>query len=132
MDFGIRYRELEPGHTRSWRGIQISAHEVVHFSALPRALSGRRWRKRFAFPDSAWCDGVIEAGRRADLYLVECTTFSTKTTVHLDYLALAEKFESIGAKRYLLTHMSPEMLEAGGKVDSSRCILAEDGLSVDI
>jgi ribonuclease BN (tRNA processing enzyme) len=89
--------------------------------------------KRFAFSgDSTWCDGVIEAGRGADLYLVECTTFSTKTTVHLDYLTLAEKFESIGAKRYLLTHMSPEMLEAGDKIDTSRCILAEDGLSITI
>jgi ribonuclease BN (tRNA processing enzyme) len=52
--------------------------------------------------------------------------------VHLDYLTLAEKFDAIGAKRYLLTHMSPEMLAAADKIDASRCILAEDGLSVVI
>ena len=45
-DFEIRYRELEPAHTRSWRGIQISAHEVVHFSGVPLASPEcERWRK---------------------------------------------------------------------------------------
>jgi len=133
-DFEILYSELEPRHTISWRGIQISAHEVNHYSGSPSlALSVNDGAKRFAFSgDSAWCEGVIEAGREADLFLVECTTFSTKTAVHLDYLTLAEKFESIGAKRYLLTHMSSEMLDAAEKIDASRCILAEDGLSVVI
>ena len=133
-DFEILYRELEPGHTSSWRGIQISAHEVEHYSGSPSlALSISDGDKRFAFSgDSAWCDGVIEAGGGADLYLIECTTFSTKTSVHLDYLTLAEKFDAIGAKRYLLTHMGPEMLGASDKIDTNRCILAEDGLSVVI
>jgi ribonuclease BN (tRNA processing enzyme) len=133
-DFEILYRELEPGHTSSWRGIQISPYEVDHYSGSPSlALSVDDGAKRFAFSgDSAWCEGVTEAGREADLYLIECTTFGTKTTVHLDYLTLAEKFETIGAKRYLLTHMSLEMLAAADKIDTSRCILAADGLSVVI
>ena len=133
-DFEILYRELEPGQTSSWRGIQISAHEVEHYSGSPSlALSINDGAKRFAFSgDSGWCEGAIKAGRGADLYLIECTTFSTKTAVHLDYLTLAGKFDAIGAKRYLLTHMSPEMLAAADKIDTSRCILAEDGLSVVI
>ncbi len=133
-DFEILYRELEPGRANTWRGIQISAHEVEHYSGSPSlALSVSDGSKRMAFSgDSSWCEGVIEAGRGADLFLVECTTFSTKTAMHLDYLTLAGKFESIGAKRYLLTHMSPEMLDAAPKIDASRCILAEDGLSVAI
>jgi ribonuclease BN (tRNA processing enzyme) len=133
-DFEILYRELEPSHTSSWRGIQISAYEVDHYSGSPSlALSVDDGAKRFAFSgDSAWCEGVTEAGRGADLYLIECTTFSTKTSVHLDYLTLAEKFETIGAKRYMLTHMGLEMLAAADKVDTSRCILAADGLSVVI
>ncbi len=133
-EFEILYRELEPGRTSTWRGIEISAHEVVHFSGSPSlALCVNDGAKRLAFSgDSAWCEGVIEAGRGADLFLVECTTFSTKTAVHLDYLTLAEKFESIAAKRYLLTHMSPEMLDAAEKIDVSRCILAKDGLSLEV
>ncbi len=133
-DFEIIYRELEPGRTSTWRGVKISAHEVNHFSGSPSlALAfGDGW-KRFSFSgDSGWCDGVIEAGRGADLYLIECTSFSTKLAMHLDYLTLATKFERISAKRYLLTHMSPEMLDAAHKADASLCILAEDGLSLAI
>ncbi len=80
-DFEIQYRELEPGRVITWRGVQISAHEVVHYSGSPSlALSFSDGAKRFAFSgDSAWCEGVVEAGRGADLFLVECTTFSTKS-----------------------------------------------------
>ncbi len=133
-DFELLYRELEPGRTSSWRGISITSHEVDHFSGSPSlALALDDGRKRFSFSgDSGWCDGVIEAGRGADLYLIECTMFSTKTAMHLDYLTLASQFDRIGARRYLLTHMSPEMLDASHKIDEGRCILAEDGLSMEI
>ena len=133
-DFALVYREFKPAETLSWRGLQITAHEVMHFSGSPSlALRVSDGVKEFAFSgDTTWCDGVNEAGRGTDLYLIECTLFSTKSGVHLDYLTLAEKFETIGAKRYLLTHMSPEMLAATGKIDQGRCLLAEDGLSVDV
>lgn len=133
-DFEILYRELEPRRTSSWRGLQISVHEVEHYSGSPSlALSVDDGAKRFAFSgDSSWCDGVIAAGHEADLYLIECTTFSKKTSMHLDYVTLAEKFENIGAKRYLLTHLSPEMLGAAEKINSSCCLLAEDGMSIEV
>jgi ribonuclease BN (tRNA processing enzyme) len=133
-DFEIRYRDLEPGAASSWRGLSVAAHEVEHFSGSPSlALSFCDGRRRFAFSgDAGWCGGVIEAGRGADLYLIECTTYAIKTAVHLDYLTLAGKFDEIGARRYLLTHMSPEMLASAQKIDRDRCILAEEGLSLDV
>jgi ribonuclease BN (tRNA processing enzyme) len=133
-EFEIRYRELEPGQTALWRGVSIAAFEVDHFSGSPSlALAINDSGKRFSFSgDSGWGDGVVEAGLGADLYLVECTTYSTKTAMHLDYLTLAANFDRIGAKRYLLTHMSPEMLDAADRVDRSRCILAKDGMALDI
>jgi ribonuclease BN (tRNA processing enzyme) len=133
-EFEMVYRELAPGRAHSWRGVSITAHEVDHFSGAPSlALAIGDGEKRFAFSgDSAWCGGVVEAGRGADLYLVECTTYATKTRVHLDYETISANFDAIGAKRYLLTHMSPEMLGAAHKIDRSRCIMAEDGLSLDL
>ncbi len=133
-EFEILYRELEPGRAHSWRGVSITAHEVEHFSGTPSlALAIGDGGKRFAFSgDSTWCAGVIEAGRGADLYLIECSTFAKKTAVHLDYETLAGKFDEIGAKRYLLTHMSTEMLASAQKVDRERCILAGDGLALDV
>jgi ribonuclease BN (tRNA processing enzyme) len=132
--FDIVYRELEPGEPSQWRGLSVSAYEVDHISGSPSlALSILDEGRRFSFSgDSGWCKGVIEAGRGADLYLIECTTFSTPSAMHLDYMTLARSFDDIGAARYLLTHMGAEMLAAADKVDSKRCLLAEDGLSIAV
>ncbi|MGA7327247.1 MAG: MBL fold metallo-hydrolase [Rhodomicrobium sp.] len=132
--FDIIYRELEPGQTTRWRGLEIAAYEVQHYSGAPSlAFSIADGEGRFAFSgDSGWCDGVIQAGRRADVYLIECSTYATKTDMHLDYLTLASKFSEIGAKKYLLTHMGEEMLAKLGNIDTVNCIAAEDGLSVAI
>ena len=52
--------------------------------------------------------------------------------MHLDYLTLATKFERIGAKRYLLTHMGPEMLDCGAKNRSpAAASWPRTGLSLD-
>lgn len=132
--FELRYSELPPGKATPWRGLTIQGFEVEHFSGTPSlALSIADDGKVFSFSgDTTWCGGVIAAGRGADLYLIECTFFSTKSSMHLDYRTLAAKFDEIGAKRYLITHMGEEMLAALDQIDSARCIAAEDGLTVAI
>ena len=131
-NFELVFSELPPGKTTPWHGLPIRAFEVIHPSGSPSlALSFEDEGGLFAFSgDASWCDGVTEAGRAADLYLIECTYFSTKSSMHLDYLTLATKFGEIGAKRYLLTHMGEEMLAAVDKIDTSRCIAAGEGLSL--
>jgi hypothetical protein len=51
--------------------------------------------------------------------------------MHLDYLTIAKHLPRIGAKKYLLTHMSDAMLAHADDVDKSCCALAEDGMVVD-
>jgi ribonuclease BN (tRNA processing enzyme) len=133
-EFEIHYRELIPGSTAAWRGLPIKVYEVDHFSGTPSlALSFTDEGRIFGFSgDSGWCSGVIGAGRDTDLYLIECTFFRTQAAMHLDYLTLASKFSEIGAKRYLLTHMSEEMLASLDKIDTGLCIAAEDGLHLTI
>jgi ribonuclease BN (tRNA processing enzyme) len=132
--FEVLYRELPPGTRNGWRGLTIDTYETNHFSGSPSlAFSIAGESRRFSFSgDSGWCEAVMEAGRGAHLYLIECTTYQTKTGMHLDYLTLASKFEAIGAERYLLTHLSEEMIEAADRIDLSKCTLAEDGLVVAI
>jgi ribonuclease BN (tRNA processing enzyme) len=132
--FELVFHELPPGEVTPWRGLPIRAFEVAHASGSPSlALSFADEGRRFAFSgDASWCDGVTLAGRAADLYLIECTYFSTRSSMHLDYLTLAAKFAEIGAGRYLLTHMSEEMLAARDNIDATRCIAAEEGLSVEV
>jgi ribonuclease BN (tRNA processing enzyme) len=133
-DFELILGELPPGAVTPWRGLTIEAFEVEHYSGSPSlALSIVDEGRRFSFSgDTSWCDGAIKAGRGADLYLIECTFYSTRSSMHLDYLTLAAKSGEIGAKRYLLTHMGEEMLAALNKIDVQKCLAAEDGLSVAI
>lgn len=132
--FDLVYRELIPDSVLTWRGLSIKPYEVDHFSKTPSlALAITDEGRLFSFSgDSTWCEGVLAAGRGAHLYLIECSAYSTKSEMHLDYLTLATKFDEIGADRYLLTHMSEEMLRAASMIDSRKCILAEDGLVVRI
>ncbi len=129
--FELVFGELAPGKVTPWRGLPISAFEVVHASGSSSlALSLADEGRVFAYSgDSSWCEGVIAAGRGADLFLAECTYFSAHSSMHLDYVTLAAKFGEIGAKRYLITHMGEDMLAARDKIDASRCIAAEEGFS---
>ncbi len=132
--FELKFTELPPGRETVWRGLPIRAFEVVHPSGSPSlALSFEDEGRRFSFSgDASWCDAVTLAGHDADLYLIECTYYGFKSSMHLDYLTLASKFEEIGAGRYLLTHMGEEMLASQGKIDARRCIAAYEGLSVEV
>ena len=50
----------------------------------------------------------------------------------LDYKTIDANFARLGAKRVLLTHMGEAMLAERDKVDRSRYLLAEDGMSLDL
>jgi ribonuclease BN (tRNA processing enzyme) len=81
----------------------------------------------------ARCRGSIaSACRRAapDLLIAEAYCFERKVRFHLDYATLREKLPMIGAKRLILTHMSPDML---GRVSELQdCEAANDGLEIEI
>ena len=52
--------------------------------------------------------------------------------IHLDYKTIDANYERLGAKRVLLTHMGEEMLANVDKVDASRYIVAQDGMTLDL
>jgi len=80
--------------------------------------------------DTEWVDALLEAGRNADLLIAEAYCFERKVRFHLDYATLREKLPMIGAKRLILTHMSPDMLGRASKLQD--CQAAHDGLEVEI
>ncbi len=132
--FPLSFTEIQPETSLTFRDLTITAHEVFHPSGSPSlAFSITDGSKRFAFSgDSGWCDGLNAAGKDADLFLIECTSVTPTTPVHLDYNTLAQKFDEFGAKRYALTHMGEDMLAFCDQVDRSRCILADDGMVIEI
>jgi phosphoribosyl 1,2-cyclic phosphodiesterase len=52
--------------------------------------------------------------------------------IHLDYKTIDANYQKLGAKRVLLTHMGEAMLSHVGKVDRSRYLIAQDGMTLDL
>jgi ribonuclease BN (tRNA processing enzyme) len=115
-------------------GVALTAYVVQHFSGSPSyAFRFEADGKVFAFSgDSGWVENIVRAGHNADLYLIECYEYDFKLNMHMDYLTIAENFDTIGAGKLLLTHMSEGMLARQHEVDKNRCLIAEDGMVIDI
>jgi ribonuclease BN (tRNA processing enzyme) len=132
-NFDLNFIELDKGVRRELGDIAVTPYEVNHYSGSPSyALRFDLEGKVFAFSgDAGWSNNVVEAGKNADLYLIECYQYDYKLSMHLDYVTIARHFDSINAKRLVLTHMSDAMLARQGDVDRDRCIPADDGMVID-
>ena len=67
--------------------------------------------------------------RDADLFISECYFYQKPVKFHMNYPDLKEHRHELGAKRMILTHMGPEMLN---HVDSIPEECAYDGLVVEL
>ena len=134
LPFELNFVEIDKSVRREFGGIGVTPFEMNHFSGSPSfALRFDLEGKIFAFSgDSGWTDNVIHAGKGADLYLIECCHYDLQLPMHLDYLTIAKNFDRIGADKLVLTHMCEGMLARHGDVNKARCILAEDGMVIDI
>lgn len=132
-EFALNFVELSPGVRREIEGVTVTPFEMDHYSGSPSyALRFETGGKVFAYSgDAGWGDAVADAGRGADLYLLECYQYDRHLTMHLDYLTIERNHAVIGAKRTVLTHMSDAMLAARPHVDRARYDLAEDGMVID-
>lgn len=61
--------------------------------------------------DTEWTERLAAAARGADLFICECSSYERPLKGHLDYKTLEPRLDAIGAKRVILTHMNPDMLE---------------------
>ena len=82
--------------------------------------------------DSEWVESLVEAGRSADLYIMECYQFEGEPRFHTSWKTIQAQLDRIGAKRTLLTHMAEPMLARRSEVQDPRVVLAEDGLVLDV
>lgn len=129
LAFDLRFAELPVNGAAEIDAIPVETFEMKHFSGAPSlALRFSLGDRTFAFTgDTGWVDAVIRAGRGADLYLVECYQYDLRLDMHLDYLTIDSRFEDIGARRIVLTHMHEAMLARRAEVNPARYMLAEDG-----
>ncbi len=133
-EFDMSFVPLSAGQTTQVRAVSVTPFEVKHYSGAPSyALRFSLEDKVLAFSgDSGWVDALIETGRDADLFIMECFQYDKPLEMHLDYLTILRHLDSIGAKQVLLTHMSDAMLAKREEVRDPRVALAEDGMVIEL
>lgn len=130
--FMLDIRELEPEQRATVKGAAVTPWVVRHPSgAPPFALRIEIDGKVLTYSgDTEWTEALIAAGRDADLFVCECYQFDKPVKNHLNYRILAPRLPEIGAKRVVLTHMSPAMLEQPAE-NFPGCELADDGKDLE-
>jgi ribonuclease BN (tRNA processing enzyme) len=132
--FDLRFVELQRERTTQVGGVGVTPFEVSHPSGAPSyALRFETGSKVLAFSgDTEWAESLIDAGRGADLFIMECYQFDGVPRFHMSWKKIEAELDRIGAKRVMLTHMATGMLDKRGEVSDARCVLAEDGLMLEV
>jgi ribonuclease BN (tRNA processing enzyme) len=60
--------------------------------------------------DTEWTDSLVSAARDADLFIVEAYFYEKRVKYHLDYRTLIAHLQESRATRFIVTHMSEDML----------------------
>ncbi|HUK57621.1 MAG TPA: MBL fold metallo-hydrolase [Stellaceae bacterium] len=131
LRFPLEIREMTTGMRDEYLGFAVTPFPAEHSAGAPchslrLELDGRVVTYS---GDTAWTDTLLEAAHAADLFICECSTFERRLTGHLSYAELAPRLAATGARRIILTHLNPDMLErAGGLAHET----AHDGLTVTL
>lgn len=130
--FQWQVREIPVGEATDVLGHTILSAEVIHQSGAPStALRISDGEKLFAYSgDTEWTDALIGVAQGADLFICECYGFAGKLSGHLSWEILKPRLADLKARRIMLTHMNPTMLERLDEVRAGGVLLAEDGLAM--
>jgi ribonuclease BN (tRNA processing enzyme) len=129
--FASEIRELEPRAAHDVEGIEVRPFVVKHpCGAPPFALRLTVDGRTLCYSgDTEWVEALREAATGTDLFIAETYFFDKQVKFHLDYATLARHLPELGAKRVVLTHMSPDML---ARVAETGCEAAEDGMVLTV
>jgi len=100
----------EGQHFTSIGSLEVTAHRVVHTETSVAYRFSSRGGPTFAYSgDTDRCDGVVDAARRADLLLIECSfPEGEKRPGHLVPSEVGRIAQAAGARRAVLLHLYPE------------------------
>jgi len=63
----------------------------------------------------------------SDFFIVECYKYSGHPSGHLTWEILRPRLKELRARRIMLTHMNPTMLERCNEVEEAGVLAAKDG-----
>ena len=129
--FATEVVEMQPAVATAVGPAVVTAFSVSHASGAPSFALRVEWAgKVVAYSgDTEWCEGLVDAGRGADLLICEAYTFERRIRYHLDHATLAANLDRVGARRVILTHLGPDMLARRAEAVAP---CADDGLTVEI
>jgi ribonuclease BN (tRNA processing enzyme) len=125
----VHYVEIAAAEPFDVGDARVTALEVNHPTGAPSfALRLQADGKTFAYSgDTEWVEALVDIGQHADLYLMECYRLTGAPKMHLSWEQIAQNINRLGSRRFLLTHMSHDMLRHRGDVVDPRVNFAEDG-----
>lgn len=132
--FPLEIGEITPGVPDEVLGFAVRTAEVMHQSGAPStAVRLTEGGKTLTYSgDTEWTDALIPIADGADLLIIECYDYSRSMPGHTSYATLKEKRAALNAKRIMITHMNPTMLDRQDEARAAGLIVAEDGLVVEV
>ena len=132
--YDLRYLELAREAPLDVGAVRVTPFEVTHPSGAPAyALRFEVGGKVLSFTgDGEWSESLVPAGRKADLYIMECYQFEGEPRFHTSWQTIQAQLDRIAPGRVMLTHMAEPMLARRAQVTDPRVVLAEDGLVLEV
>ena len=129
--FAVDFVELADRRVTEVAGTRVTAFTVEHASGAPAyALRVEYGARTITYSgDTEWTEALIDAARDADCFVCEAYTFDRKVRFHLDYATVRAEAARLRARRIVLTHMGPSMLE---RRDEAAFECASDGLVLTV
>jgi ribonuclease BN (tRNA processing enzyme) len=115
-------------------GLTVTSAEVIHYSGAPStALRVSDGTSVLAYSgDTQWTDALLPIAAGADLFIVECFDYARELSGHLNWTTVKGRLADFAARRVMVTHMNPTMLDRLEEVRGTGVLVAEDGLVIDL
>ena len=126
--------EIVPGRQAEFLGFAVQTTEVLHQSGAPSTAVRISDRERLlAYSgDTEWTDALVDVADGADLFIVECYEYARAVTGHMNWSKLTEELGKLRARKIMLTHMNPSMLQRVEEVRAKGVLVASDGMVIEL
>ena len=107
LGFKVNIKEMKPGTSVKINNVKIKSFKTRHTynSVAYRIEQGKKILTYSG--DTGYCRGIIDAGKNADLLILECS-FPTVMINHLTPQLAGKIARKANAKKLVLTHFYPE------------------------
>jgi ribonuclease BN (tRNA processing enzyme) len=131
--FPWNVHEIAVGVETEVLGHSTLTTEVIHQSGAPStALRLSDGKTVFAYSgDTEWTDALLPIAAGSDLFICECYALTGNITGHMSWEILRSKMFALRAKRVMVTHMNPSVLERRDELRACGVLIADDGLSLE-